>query len=95
LRAKYPDRIRYAIVQGSVRTSYQPGRGKEARWTGYINDIQNAQINVPLEFRKAIESAQISRRPGPAVQGAPPFEVTVAFGKRFEPWIVAASAAAK
>jgi hypothetical protein len=95
LRAKYPDRTRYAIVQGSVRISYQTGRGKEARWTGYINDIQNAQVNVPLEFRKAIEFAQIARRPGPAVQGAPPFEVTVAFGKRFEPWIIAASAASR
>jgi len=95
LRAKYPDRTRYAIVQGTVRTSYQTGRGKEARWTGYIDGIQNAQVNVPLEFRKAIESARILRRPGPAVQGAAPFEVTVAFGKRFEPWIVAASAAAK
>ena len=95
LRAKYPDRARYAIVQGKVRASYQFGRGKEARWTGYVADIQNGQINVPLEFRKVIESAQIPRRPGPAVQGAPPFEVTVAFGKRFEPWIVAASAAAR
>jgi hypothetical protein len=95
LRAKYPDRTRYAIVQGKVRLSYQSRRGKEARWTGYIDGIQNAELNVPLEYRKAIESAQISRRPGPAVQGTPPFEVTVAFGKRFEPWIVAASAASR
>ncbi|MGH8661125.1 MAG: DUF4824 family protein [Burkholderiales bacterium] len=91
LRVKYPDRTRYAIVQGKVRVSYQSGRGKEARWTGYIADILNDQVNVPLEFRKAIESARITGRPGPATQGAGPFEVTVAFGKRFEPWITAAS----
>ena len=92
LRAKYPDRTRYAIVQGKVRPQYLSGRGKEARWTGYIDDIQNAQVNVPLEFRKALESAgRATARAG--TPGATPFEVTVAFGKRFEPWIIAASAA--
>jgi hypothetical protein len=91
LRAKYPDRTRYAIVQGKVRPYHQSGRGKEARWTGYIEVIQNAQVNVPLEFRKAIEPARIAGQRGPAAQGAAPFEVTVAFGKRFEPWITAAS----
>jgi Domain of unknown function (DUF4824) len=94
LRAKYPDRTRYAIVQGTVRTSYQTGRGKEARWTGYIDGIQNAQVNVPLEFRKAIEAVSRSR-PRAGVSDAAPFEVTVAFGRRFEPWIVAASAKGK
>jgi hypothetical protein len=95
LRAKYPDRNSYAIVQGKVRPSYQSGRGKEARWTGYIEVIESARVNVPLEFRKAIESARIASQPAPAAQGAASFEVTVAFGKRFEPWIVAASAAAR
>jgi hypothetical protein len=92
LRAKYPDRDRYAIVLGKVRLSYHFGRGKEARWTGYIEDLVNDQVNVPLAFRKAIESAPRSVPPA-AAPGARPFEVTVAFGKRFEPWIVAASAA--
>ena len=93
LRAKYLDRTRYAIVQGKIRLSYQHGRGKEARWTGYIDGIQNDQISVPLEFRKAIATVPRSRPFAGAPAGAPPFEVTVAFGKRFEPWIVAASAA--
>ena len=95
LRAKYPDRTRYAIVQGAVRTSYQAGRGKEARWTGSIGSIQNADVNVPLEYRKAIESAPRSIPPAGVGGGGPAFEVTVAFGKRFEPWIIAANAAAK
>ena len=93
LRAKYPDRTRYAIVRGKVRASYQFGRGKEAGWTGYIENIQNGQINVPLEFRRTIERAP---RPVPrpaAAADRPAFEATVAFGRRFEPWIVAASAA--
>jgi hypothetical protein len=93
LRAKYPDRARYVIVQGKVRASYLFGRNQVARWTGYIESIQNGQINVPLEFRRAIERAP---RPVPrpaAAADRPAFEATVAFGRRFEPWIVAASAA--
>ena len=58
LRAKYPDRTRYAIVQGKVRLYYQARRGKEERWMGYIEDIENDQVNVPLEFRKAVEPAR-------------------------------------
>jgi hypothetical protein len=95
LRAKYPDRTRYAIVQGKVRPAYQYGRGKEARWTGYLDGIQNATINVPLEFRKSIESVPRSRQPAAAQGGELAFEVTVAFGKRFEPWILAATAVAR
>lgn len=95
LRAKYPDRTRYAIVQGKVRPYYQSRRGKEVRWTGYIEVVQNAQVNVPLEIRKALESAPRWVPPAGVGGGGAPFEVTVAFGKRFEPWIIAASAAAK
>jgi len=91
LRAKYSDRTRYAIVQGKVRPYHQSGRGKEARWTGYIEVIENARVNVPLEFRKAVESAPRSIPMAGPTNGGPGFEVTVAFGKRFEPWITAAS----
>jgi len=90
LRAKYPDRTRYAIVKGKVRLSYQNGRGKKAQWTGSIEVIESARVNVPLEFRKAIESAPRSIPPAGVQGGGPAFEVTVAFGKRFEPWITAA-----
>lgn len=93
LRAKFPDRARYAIVQGKVRVTYLSGRGKQARWTGYVGDILNDQVNVPLEFRKSIEPAPGTVRRFPAAASGPVFEVTVAFGRRFEPWIVAARAA--
>jgi hypothetical protein len=96
LRAKYPDRTRYAIVQGKVRPTYQSHRAKQPpRWTGYIEVVENLRVNVPLEFRKAIESAPRSI-PSAGVPGdGPAFEVTVAFGRRFEPWIVAASGVGK
>jgi hypothetical protein len=66
-----------------------------SRWTGCIEAIPNKQVNVPLEFRKVIKSAPRARPPAGAMSGGPAFEVTVAFGKRFEPWVLAASAAAR
>jgi hypothetical protein len=95
LRAKYPDRARYAIVHGSVRAQYQGDRAAAGLWTGYLDGIDNGQINVPLEFRKAFGSVGYSHEWDTPTQAGAPFRVTVAFGKRFEPWIVAAEAGAK
>ena len=91
LRAKYPDRGRYAIVRGKIR-AYPPaqhGRGKESRWRGYLESIDTPRVNVPLEFRKQAGMAlRALPRAGPTDPG-PRYEVTVAFGRRFEPWVTA------
>ncbi|MGH6631710.1 MAG: DUF4824 family protein, partial [Burkholderiales bacterium] len=94
LRAKYPDRTRYAIMRGKIRPQLSTARGSAGLWTGHIDSLDNTRVNVPPEFRKALVSTQYSpltTRAVPAkAEGAPAFQVTVAFGKRFEPWIVAA-----
>ncbi|MDH3286256.1 MAG: DUF4824 family protein [Betaproteobacteria bacterium] len=88
LRAKYPDRTRYAIVRGKVRAYYN-NRGKETGWMGYVQ-VGNTRVNVPLEFQKVIASAP-SASPGAGVANREfAIDVLVAFGKRLEPWIVAA-----
>jgi uncharacterized protein DUF4824 len=91
LRAKYPDRGRYAIVRGKVR-AYAPapyGQAKERRWRGYIESLDNPRVNVPLEFRKQAGVAlRTLPRAGP-IDAGPRYEITVAFGKRFEPWVTA------
>jgi hypothetical protein len=93
LRAKYPDRSRYAIVRGKVR-AYAPaesGRAQERRWRGYVESIDTPRVNVPLEFRRQAGMAlRAIPRVGPADPG-PRYEATVAFGKRFEPWVTAVS----
>jgi hypothetical protein len=91
LRAKYPDRARYAIVRGSVRARFDRNRAGEAQWSGYIDGVDNARVNVPKEFRAALGAVPRSVPWGGAAEGVQPFQVTVAFGKRFEPWVVAAS----
>lgn len=95
LRARYPDRSRYAIVRGKIR-AYGPARygsGKEARWRGYIESLDNPRINVALEFRRQAGMALRALPPSGNIppEAAPRYEVTVAFGKRFEPWVTAVS----
>jgi hypothetical protein len=91
LRSKYPDRSRYAIVRGKVR-AYPPAAGareKDRLWRGYLESLDSPRINLPLEFREAAGLAMRTiPRPGP-VEAGTRFEVTVAFGKRFEPWVTA------
>ena len=90
LRAKYPDRSRYAIVRGKIR-AYPPATGareKDRRWRGYLESLDSPRINLPLEFREAAGLAMRTIPAGPVAAGTR-FEVTVAFGKRFEPWVTA------
>lgn len=87
LRAKYPERDRYAIVRGQVRPVIFK-RGEE-QYTGMLTDVSGSTINVPLEFRQAVPDAPDRTQPNAAERA--PFEATVAFGKRLEPWIVEAS----
>jgi hypothetical protein len=49
LRAKYPDRKRYAIVPGKVGLESYAGQ----RRAGYLHGPSIAEINVPLQFHDA------------------------------------------
>lgn len=88
LRAKYPDRNRYAIVGAQVRPWSSGAQGKIA---GYIDSISIDAINVPFKhramFERRVAVAQPSVRQG--------FEASVAFGQRLEPWLLGISVGAK
>lgn len=91
LRNKYPDHDRYAIVRARVRVSYYSGSAtRSAQLTGHLSDVINDRISVPPEFRPSFDSLPRTSTRGEVT--ASRFEVTLAFGKRFEPWIVVASA---
>ena len=89
LRTKYPDHSRYAIVRGRVRPQLLDGT-HPAKPFGYISDISIDEISVPFIFREVFDFVQqeivTNQR-----NLIPPYEVTVTFGKRLEPWITAAS----
>lgn len=79
LRAKYPDRTRYAVVQGQVRVYrwYDERAVKRPPIRGQVSAVNVEEINVPIRLHGIID-----RELG--------FEAMVAFGKRLEPWFVAA-----
>jgi len=88
LRNRYPDRSHYAIVRGSVRPRIE-GEGAAAELYGSITALRCESINVPLQFRDSVPQ---SVNPFDSTRAPRPFQVTVAFGRRLEPWVIAASA---
>lgn len=88
LRAKFPDRAKYGIVRGQVRP-YVTQHDRESRLLGYISALSVAEITVPLDYRPIFEPVLKTGRT-PLSGAALPYEVTVAFGKRLEPWVKSA-----
>jgi hypothetical protein len=86
LRRMYPDRAKFAVVLGTIQTAVY---GQAGKWklAGQFMGVRNGQINVPLGFRRVFGDAS------PPIAGkAAHYEVSVAWGRRLEPWIVGASA---
>jgi hypothetical protein len=88
LRARYPDRTGFAIVRGIVRAIVvRPDSAP--RYEGSIESVIPAAINVPRQYRSTFESVrQVERSTDQDL--TIPFAVSVAFGRRLEPWITAA-----
>ena len=90
LRAKYSDRQRYAIVRGQIQPRLVEIDHKP-KLTAYISGISITQINVPALYRRIFEPLQQSARTNRYDAAVSPYKVTVAFGKRLEPWITEAT----
>lgn len=86
LRAKYPDRARYAIMRGQIRPSWL--HTQPEKYFGYISDVSVDQVNVPLELRSVFEGAGTDYQT--FARHKTKYEVTTAYGKRLEPWITTA-----
>jgi hypothetical protein len=59
---------------------------KQRRIGGYVSGIGVRQINVPFGQRPALEPVLRNRQRTPKEPGIP-FEATIAFGQRLEPWL--------
>lgn len=88
LRSRYPDRRRYAIVRGRIRP-HVAGTGNSLYLTGRVLGPSVDTLHVPLAHRRLLETARAA--PGRTPDAGPRYAVTVAFGKRLEPWIEAVS----
>jgi hypothetical protein len=87
LQRKYTDPTRYAVVRGQIAPTVI-GERSSARLYGRVTAVRCDNINVPMKFRDAIP-VDGPVRPVTA-SSQEPFQVTVAFGRRLEPWILAA-----
>lgn len=89
LRARYLDRARYAIVAATVRPLAT--REKEQLiFSGQIEEVSVSSITVPHALR--ITMADVDRNE--VDTGRATFELDVAWGRRFEPWVTAVRVAA-
>lgn len=89
LRARYVDRERHAIVRGRVRPFVQwngPAGLQRPEWRGQVEAISVARINVPLPLRQAFGTLPGDASPEQRAR----YEVMLAYGRRGEPWILAA-----
>lgn len=87
LRTAYPDRQRFIIAQGEVKPIYRDARNTTAA-AGRIVKLMIENIHVPLKFRPVFETLPRGAYKGVDEIRLPRYEVTLAYGKRLEPWIV-------
>ncbi len=84
LRAKYPDRQQYAIVNGRLRAIVDHRSGRRRMIVG-VDDLDVDAIRVPHTYRALVEPIAQFRQG--YYEREPRFSATVKFGRRFEPWI--------
>jgi hypothetical protein len=80
LRKTYGDRTQFIIVKGLISIS--------KNLCGYIMKINEDNIHVPLKYRNIIDEARINDKQKGRKFELPRYEVELAYGNRFEPWIV-------
>jgi hypothetical protein len=90
LRAGYPDRNHYAIVRGQIQPRLVEIKRKP-KLIAYISSVSITQVNVPAFYRRIFEPLLESARTNQYDAVVTPYQVSVAFGKRLEPWITDAT----
>jgi hypothetical protein len=89
LRRRHPDRRQVVVVEATAAMRYVANAGQAPFLMGRVTAVLPPEINVPREWRGALEGLQTDAEPGvwPPPQHEPRFRVTVTWGKRLEPWI--------
>jgi hypothetical protein len=89
LRKRHPDRRRLAVVEATAAMRYVSNPGQTPFLMGGVTSVLPRELNVPREWRGALEGLQSDAQAGPwpPPQREPRFHVTVSWGRRLEPWI--------
>jgi hypothetical protein len=89
LRGRHPDTRAVAVVEATVALRYVGNAGQPPFLMGRVTSVLPPEVNVPREWRGALEGLQSDDQPGvwPPPQREPRFRATISWGKRLEPWI--------
>ncbi|AOF80666.1 hypothetical protein BSY238_2659 [Methyloversatilis sp. RAC08] len=87
LRQRHPDPRRYAIVAATVTPSVTV-IDKQTTFSGHIGEPSVARISMPYALRGAMDGVDRMALDS----GRAAFDIDVAWGRRFEPWITAVRA---
>ena len=88
LRQKYHDRSRYILVKAQIKPIISLCNEKGDR-EGRITKLSITSVHVPLQFKKTIDAATMGGEKRNWNESKPPrYEVTLAYGKNYEPWSV-------
>ncbi|HRQ35671.1 MAG TPA: DUF4824 family protein [Chiayiivirga sp.] len=86
LRSRYPQRDRYLILGGRVGVTVQTWADGETldppRYRAHVTALDVESLHVPARFHDAIATA--------GNRGAARYRLDVAWGRRHEPWLIAA-----
>lgn len=87
LRRKYPNRSMYIIAEAQIRiVLYAQNTSSPSRLTGQIQALSIESITAPYPIRRLLEP-YIAKNNYQTRQKLK-YKVTVAYGKRLEPWII-------
>jgi len=89
LRRRHPDRRRTAIVEATAVMMFVNNPGQPPFLMGRVAMVLPGEIHVPREWRTLLTSLQPDREDAasPPPEREPRFRATIAWGRRFEPWI--------
>ncbi len=93
LRARYPDKSRYAVATGRIRPVLETSKG-DSKLVGWVSGLDINTIHVPYAYRDLFIPL-LNRRRGPLYDSAPRFEVEITYGQRLEPWVTGAQRLAR
>jgi hypothetical protein len=93
LRLRYPDRRHYIITPALagvhlVSSSDESDNKTPKRIQGYVKEILIDRIHVPLSMRIPLETVLKDKADKRGEDSRKHYEVTLRYGKRYEPWIV-------
>jgi hypothetical protein len=93
LRRLYDDSSRYLIMQALIKPIWRRSdTEKEGKWEGWITGLLVGTINIPLEHRSVFEPLEDTQHNRNRTEQPPRYEVSLALGKRTEPWVIAVGA---